>query len=300
MKISTIAVILTCHNRKDKTIICLKTLFESKQASSLNFEIDVYLTDDGSTDGTSSAIRLLFPSVNILKGDGNLFWAGGMRNSWKEALRKKNYDGFLLLNDDSVMDKKCFDELFKTHEFSLNQYGTGSIYIGSLRDQDTLEHTYGGRIIINKWFYSHKDIIPTGSIRECHLGNANIMFVTRNVVEAIGIFDDRYIHAKADFDYTLRAIERQIPVLVCPDYCGYCTRDEPELNFKQMNLKERIQYLKSPKGFELSGYMYFMRRFFPWRAPFVFCSLWMRTLIPKYSEIIDKVMKRQNISDWTD
>ena len=46
-----IAVLLTCYNRKDKTLACLKSL--SKNSSS----VIVYITDDASTDGTSLAIR---------------------------------------------------------------------------------------------------------------------------------------------------------------------------------------------------------------------------------------------------
>jgi GT2 family glycosyltransferase len=293
MKISTIAVLLTCHNRKEKTLGCLKTLFESKQACPINFEMDVYLTDDGSTDGTSSEIEKQFPSVTIFAGNGSLFWNGGMRNSWKEALRKKDYDGFLLLNDDIIMDKKCFDDLFKTHELSIDKYGTGSIYIGSLRDKDTLEHSYGGRLLLNKWTFSTKNVLPDGSIKECHLGNGNFMFVHRKVVETIGIFSKKYIHAKADYDYSLRAFENNLPILVCPNYCGFCSDDHKLQDLKKMNFKERVNYLKSPKGIELSGYMYFMWKYFPLRAPFVFCALWLKTLIPGISGVIDKLMKRQ-------
>ena len=42
-----IAAILTCHNRKEKTLACLHSLF------SIISTIDVFLVDDGSTDGTS-------------------------------------------------------------------------------------------------------------------------------------------------------------------------------------------------------------------------------------------------------
>jgi GT2 family glycosyltransferase len=282
LEISTIAVLLTCHNRKVKTTNCLKSLFESQKLCTPCHEMDVYLTDDGSTDGTSSEIKKLFPSVNILNGSGSLFWNGGMRNSWKEALRRKNYDGFLLLNDDIIMDKNCIDELFKTHELSINKYGTGSIYIGSLRNKDTLEHSYGGRLLLNKWSFSTQSVIPDGSIKECQLGNGNVMFVHKKVVEAIGIFSNKYVHAKADFDYTLRALENNFPILVCPNYCGFCSDDHGLPDLMKMNLKKRVNYLKSPKGIELSGYMYFMWRFFPLRAPFVYCSLWLKTLIPGF------------------
>jgi GT2 family glycosyltransferase len=292
IKINTIAILLTCYNRKTKTIACIRSVFESKQAYPEYFEMDIYLTDDGSTDGTGYEIKKQFPTVRILNGNGNLFWNGGMRNSWKDALKHKKYDGFLLLNDDIVMDKKCFEELFHTHEFSIKQYGTGGIYIGSLIDQNTLEYSYGGRLLLNRWLFSTQNVLPDGSIKECHLGNGNLMFVHRNVVETIGIFSNKYIHAKADFDYSLRALENKLPILVCRNYCGFCSDDHELPDLKKMNLKERIDYLKSPRGIELSGYMYFMRRFFPWRAPFTYCNLWLKTLFPGFTKISSKILRR--------
>jgi GT2 family glycosyltransferase len=274
------------------TIDCIKHLFDSKNACFRPFEMDVYLTDDGSVDGTSAAVKELFPTVYILHGNGNLFWAGGMRNSWKEALKKKRYDGFLLLNDDTLIENSCFNDIFITNEFSLNHYGKYGIYIGSVKNKKTQEFTYGGRLLLNKWTYKTKNIVPNGIINECHLGNANIMFVHYSLFESIGILSEKYVHAKADYDYTLRAMEKKFPILVCPNYCGYCTYDHSDLNLKKMNLKERLRYLKDPKGIELSGYMYFMWRFFPYRAPFVFCSLWLKTFFPGFSYIIDKIMNR--------
>ena len=83
-----IAAIITCHNRKEKTLVCLKSLFQIIQ------NIDVFLTDDGSTDGTSEAVKKIYPQVNIIQGDGNLFWSRGMYIAWKEAV-KGGYDYYL-------------------------------------------------------------------------------------------------------------------------------------------------------------------------------------------------------------
>ena len=57
-----IAVIITCFNRKAKTIECLKHLL--KAYNSYNYthiespiKLTIYLTDDGCTDGTADAVR---------------------------------------------------------------------------------------------------------------------------------------------------------------------------------------------------------------------------------------------------
>ena len=47
-----IAVIITYHNRKSKTLQCLKQLFDVVETYTTNIDLKVFLTDDGSTDGT--------------------------------------------------------------------------------------------------------------------------------------------------------------------------------------------------------------------------------------------------------
>lgn len=72
----TIAALLTVYNRKEKTLACLRELFAQNIPD--NYILNVYLTDDGCTDGTPEAIAIEFPSVHIIKGDGSLFWNRGM------------------------------------------------------------------------------------------------------------------------------------------------------------------------------------------------------------------------------
>jgi glycosyltransferase involved in cell wall biosynthesis len=55
-----IAVLMTCFNRKEKTLCCIESLFAQENMPTF----DLYVCDDASTDGTSEAIlemiRLLY------------------------------------------------------------------------------------------------------------------------------------------------------------------------------------------------------------------------------------------------
>ena len=44
------------------------------------------LVDDGSTDGTGEAVQGEFPQVRLLRGDGRLFWGGGLRLAFAAAM----------------------------------------------------------------------------------------------------------------------------------------------------------------------------------------------------------------------
>ena len=106
-----VAVLLATYNRREKTIACLTNLYEQSLPS--NCEFEVFLTDDASTDGTQESVKNEFPQINLLHGDGSLFWAGGMRNSWTQAI-KNNYDFYLLLNDDTLLKHDALFTLFYT------------------------------------------------------------------------------------------------------------------------------------------------------------------------------------------
>jgi len=276
-----IAVLITCNNRKDKTISCLKSLFKAYNVTSKNFGISVYLTDDASTDGTSEAVQYYFPQVNILAGTGSLYWAGGMRNSWNVAL-KTGFDGYLLLNDDTILESNIFFNIRIVDEFSLKQFGKRGIYVGSTIDKSSNIISYGGSIVNNKFLFSTHKIIPTGKIEICDLGNANIMYVSNDVVETIGILNRRYRHGVADYDYTLTAKKSGVPVLVMPTYCGKCINDHVNRYhiFNKLSIINRIKFLFAPTGLAFNDNVLFMYRNFPYRLPFIFLAACIKVLFP--------------------
>ena len=89
---------MTCHNRREQSVSCLERL----QSQTVQADIEVFLVDDGSNDGTTDAIRKRFPSTHLLHGDGSLYWAGGMRMAMEAAIPGR-FDFYLWLNDDTKL-----------------------------------------------------------------------------------------------------------------------------------------------------------------------------------------------------
>lgn len=280
MKKETLAVLLTCHNRKNKTMACLQSLYSADIPP--NLEMDVYLTDDGSTDGTSETIYNNFPNINVIKGDGTLFWAGGMRLAWKMAMEKKSYDAYLLLNDDVVLHSNFLHTLIKTDEFTSSKTGKRGIYSGATIDSSSNKVTYGGYRVNNYLFLVRsKMLIPDGQPQKCDITNANILWVSKEVVNKIGIFDDKFTHGIADYDYSLNATRNKIPVLIADEVCGICDDDHGN-NWRsnRYSLNERINYLMSPKGLAYNEYLYYIKKHFPMFLPYSFIMLWLKTFFP--------------------
>ena len=284
-----ISVLVTCYNRKQKTISFLESLFSQANFNSMN--IDVYLLDDGSTDGTSAAVKSNYPDVNIVTGNGNLFWAGGMRAVWKYALEQKNYDLFFLFNDDVILLDNAFENLVKQYS-GLDTEGV--ILVGSTLSRITGKLTYGGNLFKNLKHCDYYRIEPdTEKCIPCHMGNANVLVIDRFTVDKIGIFPEIYIHCLADYDYTLTACKSGIGVWLAPGYYAYCENDHG-LNWMpgSVPLKKRIEYLYSPKGLAYKEYLYYIKKHFPSDYIISFIKLWLKTLLPV---IWDKFKNRETV-----
>ena len=195
-----IAAVLACYNRKAETVRCLEHLKRQEQpASAAMFAIEVFLLDDASSDGTSTAVREVWPGARILGGSGSMFWCGGMRAAWTEA-RETDPDYYLLLNDDTILSPGAVAhllELAPTPQASV-------IAVASIADPDSGEAVFGGRCGRDTAL-----LHPAGVPMECDTMNANCVLVPRSVVQQIGMFHHRYTHAMGDFDYGFTARWRE-------------------------------------------------------------------------------------------
>lgn len=296
-----IAVVLTCFNRKEKTINCLDSLFplsqvyEKRKGISLN--IFVFLTDDGCSDGTSDAIKKDFQDKNIiiLKGSGSLFWAGGMRMAWRAAIASGiSFDYYLLVNDDAELLPNCFDQLFGAVEYGEKSFGKKPIVSGIMKD--TINHdeeTYGGKVWTNKFLGTGKHLKPTGSPQLCDMAHANVLLVPAYVVSRIGIFYDGYIHGGADHDYSLQANRHGIPVLVTAEFCGICANDhikksERPLYVASLSFNERKAYFNNPRH-SIHDHLVYIRRNTPWRLPLVYLGYSLTLYVPQFYLLLNKI-----------
>lgn len=280
MENKNIAVLLTCFNRREKTLACLQSFSEADKLKGYTF--DIFLVDDGSSDGTSEAVRVNFPDIKIIKGSGSLFWAGGMRLAWETAMKSKDYDAFLLLNDDVVLFPDFLSNLLKTEGYSLSKNKKTGIYSGATIDSRTNKTTYGGYKIKSNHLIVRSELLsPIDIPQQCELTNANILWISKETVNTIGIFDEQYTHGIADFDYSMQAVKKRIPVYLAPNFGGVCLHDHGKpWKSASVSLKDRIAYLESPKGLAYKEYLFYIKKHFPLYLPYSFIMLWLKTFFP--------------------
>ena len=300
-----ISVLLTCHNRRAKTESCLRSLMEALESYNKRAEeqicIEVFLTDDGSTDGTAEAARKIIPDENvlhILQGDGNLFWARGMCKAWEEALKyAEKWQFYLLLNDDVVLMDNVFEELLSANDYSIKNYDKQGLYSGQCCDPiDHNKRTFGGHVWVNRFLGTTKVMLPTGKPELCDITNANILMVSPNVVKKIGIFNKAFHHGGADYSYSIHARDKGFPVLLTANFCAMCEFDHPSSESEnekliQMSFKERRAYFKHPLHCAKDRLLA-ARIETPIRYPFVFVGVMINLFFPKlYYRFINLKMK---------
>ncbi len=109
-KLIKIEIVIPVYNRCETTLQGLRSL---SKIDDTGFEVNTVVVNDGSTDGTSEAIRKHFPKVRIIEGDGSLHYAAGTNRGISDALTR-NPDFIVTANDDAVFHDQFLQRLVKT------------------------------------------------------------------------------------------------------------------------------------------------------------------------------------------
>ena len=228
-----IAVLMTCYNRCETTLTCLRALFAQRSAASL----EVFLVDDCSPDRTGERVKAEFPLVNVIPGTGSLYWCKGMNLAWRTA--GMDHDAFLWLNDDVELKEDALAGLLADADAT----GWNGVLVGSFRDGRG-RMTYG--VLENESW-----VAPTGTPRLTDGDmSGNCVLVPRKVCEMVGIIAGDYSHGYGDYDYSARLRKANIPYYLASETCGICddTKRARECALEAESLPERLKALFRPGG----------------------------------------------------
>lgn len=292
MKQANLAVIMTCHNRRDTTIACLQALYQQKN------QFDVYLTDDGSYDGTAEAVKTQYPEVKIIQGNGNLFWVGGMHLAFGEAI-KNQYDYYLWLNDDTFLEANALNKLLHIYQNLIEEGYPNSIVVGSTKDPITGKATYGGALRSKKWYSNKFEFLePSSVVQKCDAMYGNCVLIPKSVVAKVGNIDTAFVHSLGDLDYALRAHKLGCQIWIAPGYIGTCSKNSIRNSWVDTNLNilERWKKVLHIKGFPLKSWTVFCSRhsgpfwIFYWFLPYIRAIIGYKNLAssPTFAEDSNK------------
>lgn len=254
------AVIMTCFNRKEKTLDCLEAVFASEVPSGLS--VDVFLVDDGCTDGTPDAVKEKFPSVTVIQGCGNLFWNRGMVKAWQVA-SEQSPDFFVWLNDDTFLFKDSIGRMYQQYLEMQGAHNGQLVVVGATRDS-TGKLSYGGIIRKSKFKpVTFSKLNVDSKPQFCETLNGNLVLVPREVFNQHGMLDEAYEHGMGDFDYGLRLYQNGVKIVTLSGFIGICDDDhnvEGSYKDTSLPLSVRLNKMKSPLGLPIKDWHLFCRR----------------------------------------
>lgn len=254
-EVTKTAVLLTVFNRREMTLVSLRTLYAAIDRLGPGYAFDVYLVDDGSTDGTSESVGSEFPAVRLFKGDGGLYWGHGMLMAWEKAVESGvGYDYFLWYNDDSELYPDALQTLFK----SMDDNGERCVVTGAFCDHQGC-CSYGGGDENNK------GLVPDGSYQKVVTMNGNLVLIPYQVYKAVGMIDRGYRHAFGDHDYGYRVQKQGFSVLLTPRYVGVVDNHTEKPYSGIASFKKRWKNLHSPKNSPRYGFRY-LRTYKGWNS----------------------------------
>ena len=266
--------LMTCFNRKEKTVNSIKKLMDG------NFDIDFHfiVVDDKSNDGTAEALKCFGDNVTILTGTGGLYYSGGMRMAIDYAKNKKclEYDYVLLFNDDVDFFDSCINS---TISFGYK----GEIIVGATINSKG-KMSYGG-VKRRSTFSPAFDIVMSDKNRVyCDTFNANCVLIPGDVFIQLDNIDPIYGHSLGDYDYGLSASKQGFKIVVTDFYVGKCENNPVSDNWldKRKSRKERLKLKESVKGLPCKIWFHFLYKNYGIVSAIVFSiSQYVKIIIKK-------------------
>lgn len=273
-----IHVIMAIHNRRDLT---LRAVSACKLAGAqAQVEIEFFVFDDGSTDGSGEELESLPDTVvHLQRGDGSAFWARSMAAAEANALKGPEAQYLLWLNDDVCLYPTAIQDL-------LQQAGpsTSSITVGATDDVTFARLSYSGYVRKSSWNPLRLTMVEgLSGDRKLDAIHGNCVLVPREVAVRMGGIDGAFSHGWADIDYGLRARRQNIGITLCARTVGMCAANRVQLHGSSV-LGEWKSYLGTKGAGNFHSLRRILRRHAGARWPILVLSsylLWWARAVPR-------------------
>lgn len=219
---TNVAIVIPVHNSLEYTQECLEILRNQKKSRFfVQNEISIIISDDGSTDGTSEWINENFPEVIVLKGNGNLWWSGGMNLCIQFAIDKLSSEFILLWENDIIPINNYFNNL----QTIMEKWDRKSIICSKVYYRihpqiifsagGTFNPRNGSRSLIGRQEVDGPQYNKISEV-DWFLGQGDL--IHRSVFNKIGLFDEiNFPQYYGDMDFALRAKNAGFHNIVYPN-----------------------------------------------------------------------------------
>ncbi len=236
-----VEIIIPVYNRRETTLQGLQSLSRIDKSG---FAVHIIIVDDGSTDGTSDAIRQNFPEVQIVAGDGNLHYAAGTNRGISAALERKP-DFILTANDDAVFHEQFLQRLIKTANINPRSIVGALLLLWSephkVFQVGQVWNTFKGGWDIPENLTAFN--VPQAAFEvECLVGNC-VLFPVEAVRENGLMDEENFPHGWGDAQYLMRMRKAGWKLLVEPKAFVWCEPNTYPKPLHQLPVSEILKIL---------------------------------------------------------
>lgn len=203
---SKVVIIILNWNGKQNTVECLNSI---KNINYSNYEI--VIVDNGSTDGSPYILDTLYPKIKKIYNNKNYGFAEGNNIAIRYSMKNKP-DYFLLLNNDTIVEKNFLTELVKVGNIDMKAGILGPV-IKSMRTKKIqttgfkLNMLTGSCSMIKNMPYI---VTERDSLSGCAL------LIKSKVIEQIGLLDKLFFCYWEETDFCVRARKLGYKCVVVP------------------------------------------------------------------------------------
>jgi len=190
-----ISVVVLGYNEKEMTIRCLESVINAEGMLS-----DLIYVDNGSIDGSSEVIKSRFPGLRLVQIPKNIHYAGGMN----AGIRHSTGDIIFCLNNDTIIDKNCIDEIkIAMQDESIGCANTKILKFGTkFLDMSICKLKYFN-LIPYSVDYGFIDWGQCDNLTPDY-ANGCAMVLRREALNKVGLFDESYRLYWEDVDLSFR------------------------------------------------------------------------------------------------
>ena len=216
-----IALIFPIHNKLEYTKKGLTDIYSCFQPETPDsIPIDIVITDDGSTDGSYDWIKTNYPKIHLVKGDGSLWWSGGINKAVGYVLEKLEAEYILLWNNDIRPENRYFENLFKIladnepetiicSKIYIENKNNFVLSLGGIFNPKTGKYALNG--------YGAKDDLSDNKPVEVDWFPGMGTCISRKIFTILGLFDEKnFPQYHGDSDFGLRARKEGFKIIAYP------------------------------------------------------------------------------------
>lgn len=220
----TVHVVVPVFNRLQFTQAHVRCLRQQKFSDSLH----ILIVDDGSTDGTSEWLEAQ-DDIEVLEGDGTLFWGGAVDLALQHLFAKSKHDDWVLLinNDTTVADD--FVQLM----LNAAQAHAPAVVGCVIRDETDHERLLSIGVCIDAWRLRTMDLLDKKNPIDTSiplvdvdaLSGRGVLFPVAALVSAGGMRPYALPHYLADYEVSMRARKAGWRLIVLQSAAAYSPND---------------------------------------------------------------------------